>query len=133
VAQDRDVGDEVTQFDIHGDHVFLLTHHEASRFKIVGVDLPKDEVAHARVLMPASDAVVTGIQAAADALYVPKLDGGLGRLWRVPYDGDAPAQIRLPFDGAIQEMFVNPAEPGVYVAPGIVDQVVADFSLRPEK
>lgn len=110
-----DVGDEVTQFDIHGDHVFLLTHHEASRFKIVGVDLPKDEVAHARVLMPASDAVVTGIQAAADALYVPKLDGGLGRLWRVPYDGDAPAQIRLPFDGAIQEMFVNPAEPGVYV------------------
>ena len=68
---------------------FLLSHHEASRFKILGMDLPKDEVAHARLLMPPSDAVVTGIQAAGDALYVQKLDGGLGRLWRLPYEGGA--------------------------------------------
>jgi prolyl oligopeptidase len=110
-----DVGDEVTGFDIHGDHVYLLSHHEASRFKILGVDLPKDEVAHARVLMAASDAVVTGIQAAADALYVQKLDGGLGKLWRLPYEGGVAAEIRLPFEGAIQEIFVNPTEPGVFV------------------
>jgi prolyl oligopeptidase len=110
-----DVGDEVTAFDIHGDHVFLLSHHEASRFKILGVDLPKDEVAHGRVLMPPSDAVVTGIQAAGEAFYVQKLDGGLGRLWRVPYDGAKPSEIPLPFEGAIQELFVNPGEPGVFV------------------
>ena len=110
-----DVGDEVTGFDIHGDRVYLLSHHEASRFKILGVDLPKDEVAHARVLMPASDAVVTGIQAAGDALYVQKLDGGLGKLWRLPYEGGTATEIRLPFEGAIQEIFVNPTEPGVFV------------------
>src|ERR1700680_3230847 len=46
-----DVGDEVTSFDIHGDHVYLLSHRQASRFKILSVDLPKDEVAHARLLM----------------------------------------------------------------------------------
>jgi prolyl oligopeptidase len=110
-----DVGEEVTNFDIHGDHVYLLSHHEASRFKILGVELPKDEVAHARVLMPASEGVITGIQAAADALYVQKLDGGLGKLWRLPYEGGAATEIRLPFEGAIQEIFVNPAEQGVYV------------------
>ena len=110
-----DVGDEVTGFDIHGDHVYLLSHHEASRFKVLGVDLPRDEVAHARVLMAASDAVVTGIQAAGDALYVQKLDGGLGKLWRLPYEGGTATEIRLPFDGAIQEIFVNPEEPGVFV------------------
>src|SRR3984893_15582181 len=110
-----DVGDEVTGFDIHGDHVYLLSHHEASRFKILRVDLPKDEVAHARVLMPASDTVITGIQGARDALYVQKLDGGLGKLWRVPYEGGAATEIRLPFEGAIQEIFVNPTEPGVFV------------------
>jgi prolyl oligopeptidase len=110
-----DVGDQVTGFDIHGDHVYLLSHHEASRFKILGIDLPKDEVAHARVLMAASDAVVTGIQAAGDALYVQKLDGGLGKLWRLPYEGGAATEIRLPFEGAIQEVFVNPTEPGVFV------------------
>ena len=110
-----DVGEEVTNFDIHGDHVYLLSHHQASRFKILGVDLPKDEVAHARVIMAASEAVVTGIQAAADALYVQKLDGGLGKLWRLPYEGGSATEIRLPFEGAIQEIFVNPAEPGVFV------------------
>ena len=110
-----DVGEEVTNFDIHGDHVYLLSHHEASRFKILGVDLPKDEVAHARVILAASEAVVTGIQAAADALYVQKLDGGLGKLWRLAYEGGSAIEIRLPFEGAIQEIFVNPAEPGVFV------------------
>src|SRR6202795_2413896 len=110
-----DVGDEVTGFDIHGGHVYLLSNHEASRLTVLGVDLPKDEVAHARVLMPASDAVVTGIQAAGDALYVQKLDGGLGKLWRLPYDGGGATEIRLPFEGAIQEIFVNPTEPGVFV------------------
>jgi prolyl oligopeptidase len=110
-----DVGDEVTGFDIHGDHVYLLSHHEASRFKILSVDMPKDEVAHARVLMPASDAVVTGIQAAGDALYVQKLDGGLGKLWRLPYEGGMATEVRLPFEGAIQEIFVNPTEPGVFI------------------
>jgi prolyl oligopeptidase len=110
-----EVGDEVTGFDIHGDHVYLLSHHEASRFKILSVDLPKDEVAHARVLMAPSDAVIIGLQAAADALYVQKLDGGLGKLWRLPYDGGTATEIRLPFEGAIQEMFVNPTEAGVFV------------------
>jgi prolyl oligopeptidase len=110
-----DVGDEVTGIDIHGDHAYLLSHHEASRFKILEVDLPKDEVAHARVLMAPSDAVVKGIQAAADALYVQKLDGGLGKLWRSPYEGGTATELRLPFEGAIQEIFVNPLEPGVFV------------------
>jgi prolyl oligopeptidase len=110
-----DVGDEVTGIDIHGDHIYLLSHHEASRFKILGIDLPKDEVAHARVLMAPSDAVVKAIQAAADALYVQKLDGGLGKLWRLPYEGGTATELRLPFEGAIQEIFVNPLEPGVFV------------------
>jgi prolyl oligopeptidase len=110
-----DTSDDVTGYDVHGDHVYLLSHHEASRFKILAIDLPKDEVAHASVVMPLSDAVITGLTAAADALYVQKLDGGLGRLWRMPYDGGAAKEIHLPFEGAIQEIFANPQEPGAYL------------------
>ena len=29
---------------------------------------------------------------------------------------ERPREIKLPFDGAIQEMFINPAEAGVYVS-----------------
>ena len=36
-------------------------------------------------------------------------------MWRLPFEGGAASEIRLPFEGAIQEMFVNPAEPGVFL------------------
>ncbi len=110
-----DTEDEITGFDVHGDYAYLVTHHNASRFKVLRVDLRTGNVAQATVAIPPSDAVVTGIAAAADALYVQKLDGGLGRLWRLPYNGGAASEIPLPFDGAIQEMTVNPVEAGIFV------------------
>ena len=47
-------------------------------------------------MIPSSDAVVVAIAAASDALYVQKLDSGLGRLWRLPYDGRAASEVALP-------------------------------------
>jgi prolyl oligopeptidase len=110
-----DVTDEVTNFDIHGDHLYLVTHHEASRFKVVRLNLPEGDIHRAEIILPASEAVVIVVAAASDALYLQKLDAGLGRLWRLPFEGGAASEIRLPFDGAIQEMFTNPTEAGVYV------------------
>lgn len=110
-----DTDDDVTGVDVHGDGVYLLTHHGAPRYKVVRIDLPKGRVSEATIEIPPADAVVTSITAAADALYVQRLDGGLGRLWRLPFQGGPASEIRLPFDGAIQEMAANPAEPGVYL------------------
>ena len=110
-----DVGDEVTGFDVHGDSVYLLSHHNASRFKVLRVDLRSGDVAHAEVVIPPGDAVITNIAAAADALYVQKLDSGLGRLWRVPFEGGTASEVVLPFEGAIQELSATPTEPGAYV------------------
>jgi prolyl oligopeptidase len=73
------------------------------------------DLAHAEVVIPASDAVITNIIAAADALYVQKLDSGLGRLWRLPFEGGAASEVALPFEGAIQEMSATPTDPGVFV------------------
>jgi prolyl oligopeptidase len=110
-----DVADDVTGFDIHGDYAYLLSHHGASRYKVLRVDLRTGDLAHAEVVIPPSDAVVTNIIAAADALYIQKLDSGLGRLWRLPFDGAAASAIALPFEGAIQEMSATPTDPGVFV------------------
>ena len=110
-----DVKDDVTSFDVHGDNVYLLSHHNASRYKVLRIVLPKGEVTQAEVAVPPSDAVITAIAAADDGLYLQKSDGGIHRLWRLPYEGGAPTQIDLPFDGTIEEMFANPAESGVYI------------------
>ena len=110
-----DIPDDVTGYDLHGDQAYFVTHHGASRFKVVRFDLRSGDASHAEVVMPASEAVITNIAAAGDALYVQKLDGGLGRLWRMPYDSNTATEIKLPFDGAIQELVVNPMESGAYV------------------
>jgi prolyl oligopeptidase len=110
-----DVPDDSTGFDIHGDHLYLLTHHDAPRFKVVRLNLADGNFQTAEVVMAPSEAVVVGVGVAADAVYVQKLDGGIGRLFRIPFEGGAAKPVPLPFDGAIEELFVNAAEPGVYV------------------
>jgi prolyl oligopeptidase len=110
-----DVADEVTNFDIHGDHLYLVSHHNASRFKVLRLNLPDGDINNAQEVVAPSDAVVIAVGVAADAVYIQKLDAGLGRVWRLPFEGGAASEIRLPFDGAIQEFFTNPNQPGVYV------------------
>lgn len=109
-----DVEDAVTIFDARGDDVYLLTHRDASRFKIIRTSLSRPNLAHATVVVPPGRQVLQNVGVASDALYVQGLDGGIGRLWRVPFGG-RPEPVALPFDGAIGFMFTNPELPGVLV------------------
>ena len=92
--------DEVAGFDLHGDDVYFTTYKNTPRFKVIRVNLAQPDLAKAGTVFPASEAVVTNIGAAKDALYVQTLDGGMGKLWRVDYKSGAPRPIKLPYDGA---------------------------------
>jgi prolyl oligopeptidase len=107
-----DVPDAVTNADVRGDELYVLSHKGASRFKVLRMNLTKPDTATTEVIVPASEAVITGLTVAKDALYVQQLDGGIGRLLRVPYNGK-PEQVALPFDGTILALIADPREPGV--------------------
>ena len=87
-----DVPDAVTYFDFHGDTLYLLTHHDASKFKVLTVDMNDPDLAKARVVIPPGDTVITHVGVAKDALYVQTLDGGLSRLARDPVRGGGRGQ-----------------------------------------
>ena len=108
-----DVNDDITNADIHGDDIYLLSHHSASRYQVLRTSLKNPDLAHAQVVVPAGEAVLRDLKAAADALYVQQLDAGIGRLLRVPYSGGKAQQIPLPFEGAIDAIFVDQREPGI--------------------
>ena len=110
-----DAADDVTGFDLHGDSLFLLSHKDASRFKVLRTSLANPDLAHATTIVPASEVVVVGISAAGDALYMQDLDGGIGRLRRLPYDGGEIQEVKLPFDGAIQSLSTNPTVAGAWL------------------
>jgi prolyl oligopeptidase len=96
-----DVDDGVASFDVRGDDLYLITHKDAPRFKVIRVSLSRPALAKAQVVIPPSEAVITSVSAMADALYIQELDGGIGRLLRLPYMEDAAKVIPLPFDGRI--------------------------------
>ena len=107
-----DVEDEVTGLDVRGDDLYLVTHKGASRFKVTHTSLAHPDVVHAEVLLPPGEAVVRNVSAAQDALYVQSLDGGIGRLMRIPYGGQ-PEAVPLPFNGTVSVAASDPRVPGV--------------------
>jgi prolyl oligopeptidase len=98
--------------DVQGSDLYLLTHKGASRYKVTHTRLDHPDAAHAEVIVPPGDWVVRGVSAAQDALYVQELDGGIGRLVRIPYSGRAET-VPLPFQGAVSVAAAGQRLPGV--------------------
>ena len=110
-----DESDGIINLDSHGDSLFLLSHKDASRFKVLCTSLANPNLGQASIAVSPGEAVVVGIGAASDALYVQDLDGGIGRLRRLPYSGGTIQSVKLPFDGAIQSLVTNPTLPGAWL------------------
>ena len=97
-----DFSDDVADAEIHGDDLYLLTYKNALRYKVIRTDVRHPDLATAETVVPPGQAVVTGINPAADALYVQLMDGGVSRVLRVPY-GPKPKvdEVALPFKGTV--------------------------------
>ena len=113
--------DEVTEAVAHGDELYAVTSRGAPRYKVVRTSAVNPDLARAATVVPPGEAVVGGLfaggealRAASDALYIQLLDGGLGRLVRVPFGGRArPDLVSQPFEGTIRSVSSDPRVPGV--------------------
>jgi prolyl oligopeptidase len=108
-----DVDDGVVSIACIGRDLWLLTHKDASRFKVIHMDLDHPDIAHAQVVVPESDAVIRGISAAKDALYVASTKDGIVHLQRVPYGQTTAYPITLPYDGTFNGAFASVLNPGM--------------------
>ena len=137
--------DEVTDAALVGSTLYLLTHRNAPHFKVLRLDLANPDLATASVVVPASDAVITGIAAGKDALYVRRMIAGVSDLLRVGHaPGAKPVAVRLPFAGDIDALAADPRQPGVvfntgtwtrfggYYAYDPAAGVIVDTRLQPQ-
>ena len=108
-----DRADEVVDLDVHGDDLYLLTHHGAPRGTVVRTPIAKPDLAHATTVIPAGEQVLQGLAVARDALYVEALDGGVGRILRAAYKGKEVEALALPIQGAVRTFSAYPTEDGV--------------------
>ena len=111
--------DEVTDAALIGSTLYVLTHRKAPHFKVLRVDLANPDLATAPVVVPETGAVVTGIAAGKDALYVRRMSAGVSDLLRVEHTGGGGAvPVRLPFAGDIDALAADPRQAGVLFSTG---------------
>jgi prolyl oligopeptidase len=92
--------DDVTEFAVLGESIYLITHKHAPRYRVVKTTAAAPGIAHATEVVPQSTCIIGDIVAAQDGIYIRDLDAGLGGLRRLGADGKI-SKISLPFAGAI--------------------------------
>jgi prolyl oligopeptidase len=96
-----DVEDDITGGAIQGHEMWLISHKDASRFKVIHIDLDHPDIAKADVVVPPSDLVIKNVSTAKDGVYIEASQGGISHLMRIPYGQSTAIPVILPFAGAI--------------------------------
>jgi prolyl oligopeptidase len=113
-------GVKVRQLDdiaVQGDELFLITHNDAPRRRVIKVNLDQPDLNTATTIVAQGEAAIESIAASRDALYVVQRDGPMHQLLRVPLSGE-PANARtiaLPGAGALRLMPLDPPSGRIYL------------------
>jgi prolyl oligopeptidase len=105
----------VQGFVLHGDTLYLLSMQGSPNGRVLALDLSKPDngLRDARVVLPMTDDVLTGLAAARDALYVKRMRNGIDDVLRVEYRGGKTETISMPFAGSIGSFAADPAVDGI--------------------
>jgi prolyl oligopeptidase len=115
-----DFTDDVTTGVAVGDMLYLSTHKNAPRHRVVVVDMRSGTLAVARVAVPESTRVIEDLDLAGDGIYLRDLEAGISKMRRLAVDRDgrpgAIGDVELPFAGAIGATANDPMVPGITFA-----------------
>jgi len=107
--------DEVTDFELDGNDLYLLVNKGSPRGRIVKTSAAAPSIANGTVVVPQNALVIENTARAHDGIYLRIMDGGISRLQRLGHDGKV-TDIALPFDGTIGAVFAVPSEEGVLIS-----------------
>jgi prolyl oligopeptidase len=125
--------DDVRDVVLHGDMLYLRTARDAPNQRLVRVSAASPDLAHAATVVAEGAGTIDGMVAAADALYVrSNVEGGYGRLLRVPWDG-VPEPVPTPFEGSFMGLRANPNMPGIVLRMQSWTRSATVFAYDPDK
>lgn len=93
--------DEVAVVQEAGGYLYLMTYKGAPRYRVLRMPVSNPDLSKAEAFFPESKAVVVGIAAAKDALYVSTLDAGTRRVQRVDYKTGKATLLTPPTPGSV--------------------------------
>lgn len=101
--------DEILDYRLHKNTMFLLTSKNASNYKVLQIDLDNPDLANASVIVPEmKDATITDVQVTRDALYIATLKNGVtAGLYRKGHGNKSIEAIPLPLPAGSLELIVR--------------------------
>ncbi|MDF0490312.1 prolyl oligopeptidase family serine peptidase [Sphingomonas sp. H39-1-10] len=117
-----DYADNVQNFAVHGDALYLVSMRDHPNGRVLAIDLsrPGASLAGAReILAESGEAIFHGtgtLAAARDALYVDRTISGIDTFLRVGYTSGKATAIKTPFAGGARGFTADPAADGFLVA-----------------
>ena len=115
------IEDMVTGFAALGDTIYLRTHKDAPRSKIIATSLMEPDLANASIVVPEGKMVLENrrgddaalLTIAGDYLLTLDLDGGIHHFRRVKISSGEVEQVPLPFAGTVISFVNEPGSPTV--------------------
>ncbi|HET6437485.1 MAG TPA: prolyl oligopeptidase family serine peptidase, partial [Anaeromyxobacter sp.] len=101
-----------SRIPLHGSELYLMSHRDAPRFKVLRYDLRDADLPAATVAVPGGGAVIEDLETAADGLFVLELRGGPSGLRRLAYGETTAQEVSLPFSGTIRQLTASTDAPG---------------------
>ncbi len=99
---------------IHESTLYLLVDKDAPNRKLIALDLSHPAIASATLLVPQSDAVLGGVYAASDGIYLESKRGVTFELRRSAYGPQLKwEKIALPYGGTVSTVDANVLLPGI--------------------
>jgi prolyl oligopeptidase len=127
--------DDVTGIALVGrDDLYLLTHKDAPRYRVVRAKGDAPTFSAASPVEPQGEVVIKSISGARDGVYVQTLNGGVSGLFRIAPDGTK-TPVKLPFEGSIAFVSTDPLADGCWfqiegwVRPPVVCRAAPDGSI----
>jgi prolyl oligopeptidase len=107
--------DEVTDFDLDGEDLYLLVNKGTPRGRLVKTSAAAPSIAAAVEIVPQGPFVIESASRARDGLYLQIMDGGISRLHRLEHDGRV-IDVALPFEGTIGSVYTVADEDGALIS-----------------
>ncbi|MBS0419313.1 MAG: S9 family peptidase [Proteobacteria bacterium] len=109
-----DVSDAVTNVALHGDDIYLLSHKDAPRYKILRMKAGDPTLANAQTVVPSGNGVIQDFGVAQDALYFRVLDAGVQKMRRLTFKDDKVSDLPKGPTGGIGAFATSPDVTGVF-------------------
>ncbi len=110
-----DVQDGVTEIHLHRNTLYFLSQKNAPNFRLLAMPLARPDLKTARVIIPETSAVLTGVSLAREGIYARERDGAVSRVRRLSLDGSDAYAVTLPDEGNVGLPITDPRASGALI------------------